>query len=88
MRVSIHELKAGLARYVAKARGGEVIEVTLHNKPVVRIVGILPVEKPGIARLLARGAASWSGGKPSLQTPLRLHVGGRSMSDIVIEDRG
>lgn len=88
MRVAIHQLKAGLSRYVARARAGEVIEVTSHDKPVARIVGIPPADHAGVARLLAGGAAQWRGGKPALQPAVALAGGGKAVSEMLIEDRG
>ena len=88
MRVAIHELKSGLSRYVARARAGEVIEITSHDKPVARLVGV-PADSPaGVSRLLARGAATWGGGKPALHPPVVLSTGGKTVSEIVLEDRG
>ncbi len=88
MRIAMHELKIGLSRYVARAREGEVIEVTSHDKPVARIVGIPPADQAGIAKLLSSGAAQWGGGKPALLPALWLEAGGKSLSEIVLEDRG
>lgn len=88
MKIAMHELKAGLSRYIAQARAGEVIEVTSHDKPVARIVGIPAGDSSGVARLLARGAAQWRGGKPALHTPVRLASGGKPLSEMVLEDRG
>lgn len=88
MRIAMHELKAGLSRYVAQARAGEVIEVTSHDKPVARIVGIPAVEPSGIARLLARGAAQWRGGKPALEPAVKLAASGKALSEMALEDRG
>jgi len=88
MKVAIHQLKSGLSRYVAKARAGEVIEITSHDKPVARLVGVPAASSAGVARLLARGTATWGGGKPALQAPVVLSVGGKSVSEIVLEDRG
>ena len=88
MKVAMHELKSGLSRYVAMARAGEVIEITSHDKPVARLVGV-PLDSPaGISRLLACGAATWKGGKPAFQAPLTLSHGGKSLSEMVLEDRG
>ena len=88
MRIAMRELKIGLSRYVARARAGEVIEVTSHDKPVARIVGIPPTGSSGVARLLARGAAQWRGGKPALQPAVKLAVTGNALSEMVVEDRG
>lgn len=88
MRIAMRELKTGLSRCIAQARAGTVIEVTSHDKPVARIVGIPPAGSSGVARLLARGAAQWSGGKPELHPAVPLTPGGRPMSELVSEDRG
>ena len=88
MRVAMHELKSGLSRYVAQARAGEGIEITSHDKPVARLVGVPAASPAGVARLLARGAATWNGAKPALQAPVVLSGGGNTVSDIVLEDRG
>ena len=87
MQVPMHKLKAGLSRYVARARQGEVVEITSHDKPVARLVGIPSEAMDGIAALISRGAASWAGGKPAF-TPVALKRGGKTLSEIVLEDRG
>ncbi len=93
MQVAVRELKAHLSRLLARARAGEEIEVRSHNTPIARIVGIPPAADgslpEGIRRLIAEGALTWgNGGKLEDFAPLRLPSGGKSMSDIVIEDRG
>jgi prevent-host-death family protein len=87
MRIAMHELKSGLSRYMARARAGEVIEVTSHDKTVARIVGIPPTDQSGIASLLRSAAAQWGGGKPDLRPAIKLPTPGGAMSDIVLEDR-
>ena len=42
MHVAVRELKSSLSRVLSLAQGGEIIEVTAHNKPIARIVGIPP----------------------------------------------
>lgn len=88
MKISLHELKASLSRCIGWARAGEVIEITLHHKPVARIVGIAAANASGMARLLARGAAQWRGGKPALRPAVKLVPGGQSLSEMLIRDRG
>jgi prevent-host-death family protein len=88
MQIAMHVLKAGLSRFVARARAGEVIEVTSHDKPVVRIVGIPAAGPPGITRLMASGAAQWSGGKPKFRSAVKLGKGTKALSEMVLEDRG
>ena len=88
VRVPMRELKAGLSRYVAQARAGRVFDVTLHDKPVARMVGIAAVSSSGVARLIASGAAQWQGGKPSLRPVIKLASQGASLSDMALEGRG
>ena len=87
MRIAMSELKAGLSRFVAEARAGKVIEITSHDKPVARIVGIPRTDQTGITRLLAQGEAQWNGGKPLLRPAVSLSASGKSLSAIVLEDR-
>jgi prevent-host-death family protein len=87
MRIAMHEFKSGLSRYIAQARAGEVIEVTSHDKPVARLIGIPATHHDGVARLLASGRAQWAGGKPATGQAITLGPG-RLLSDIVQEDRG
>jgi antitoxin (DNA-binding transcriptional repressor) of toxin-antitoxin stability system len=51
------------------AKDGEVIEVTSHNRPIARIVGISDPGREGLRQLLASGQATWSGGKPTFFPP-------------------
>lgn len=88
MKIAMHKFKAALSRYVARAQAGEVIELTSHDKPVARVIGIPAEQPPGVARLVARGAAQWDGGKPALQPPVILAAGGKTVSELVLEDRG
>jgi prevent-host-death family protein len=88
MSVAVRELKASLSQVLSRARSGEVIEVTSHNKPIARIVGIPETAASGLRRLIADGAVSWGGGKPRHKAPVRLSERGASVSQIVLEDRG
>lgn len=88
MHVAIRELKSTLSRVLALAQRGEIIEVTSHNKVIARIVGIPLQADEGLRRLMADGTLSWTGDKPQLASPLRLAPGGRSVSQMVLEDRG
>jgi antitoxin (DNA-binding transcriptional repressor) of toxin-antitoxin stability system len=88
MRVALNDIETGLSHYVAKAREGEVVEITLDDVPVARIVGIPAAGEPGVARLTARGAAQWGGGKPAFRHPLVIEASGKTLSEMVLEERG
>jgi prevent-host-death family protein len=87
MRISMHELRSDLSHYVARARAGEVIEVTSHGQLVVRIVGIPAADFSGVASLLESGAAEWAGGKPAFRPAVRLPITGKALSEMLLEDR-
>ncbi len=87
MQVSIREFKTHLSQYVVHAQSGQSVELTSHRKVVARLVGVLPVTGEGAARLVSTGVASWQGGKPA-GAALVLQKRGKSMSELVQEDRG
>jgi prevent-host-death family protein len=87
MLVSIKEFKAHFAQYIAQAQAGQPIELTSHRKIVARIIGVPEHSSKGMDNLLAAGVISWSGGKPEGANVV-LSGGGKTLSDIVIEDRG
>jgi prevent-host-death family protein len=85
--VAVRELKASLSRVLSRAQHGEIIEVTSHNKPIARIIGIPEQAEAGLRRLIASGAVSWGGGKPWHKSPVQLRSPGASVSQMVLEDR-
>ena len=87
MAVAVRELKASLSRVLSRAQHGEIIEVTSHNKPIARIIGIPEQAEDGLRRLIASGAVSWSGGKPRHELPVQVTSRGASVSQMVLEDR-
>ena len=87
MSIAVRELKASLSRVLSRAQEGEVIEVTSHNKPIARIVGIPLHAEAGLRGLIASGALSWSGGKPRPKAPLEMTARGTPVSRMVLEDR-
>ncbi|MDO9012868.1 MAG: type II toxin-antitoxin system Phd/YefM family antitoxin [Gallionella sp.] len=87
MQVSMREFKTHLSQYVGQAQSGQSIELTSYRKVVARLVGVSATESAGIAQLLASGVASWQGGKP-VGAAFELKAGGKSVSAMVLEDRG
>jgi prevent-host-death family protein len=86
--IPVRDLKAQLSSILARARNGEIIDVTSHNKPIARIIGIAEPAKHELAGLVSDGLISWNGGKPSFpKQRLKLSGGGKSLSDMILEDR-
>ena len=86
-RVPIREFKARLSHYLAQAGKHGVIEVTSHRRVVARVTGVLPDAGDAIARLIAKGAVAWQGGKPA-GAAIRSLKRGKSVSEMLLEDRG
>ena len=63
METSIRQLKANLSAYIRKAAAGKAVTVSVHNRPVARIVPF----KVGAPRsqLVALPGVQWNGGKPA-----------------------
>ena len=87
MQVSIRELKSHLSKYISQAQAGQGFEITSHRRVVARVVGVPSMPDSSVGRLLASGAATWSGGKP-VGSSLRLSAKGKPVSQMVMEDRG
>lgn len=87
MEVSVREFKSHLSSYLARVQDGEELVVTSHKHPVARVIGV-PADVPaGIMRLLQTGQAEWHGGKPS-GGRTRPVISGKTMAEMVLEDRG
>ena len=88
MSIAIRDLKAKLSSVLARARQGEIIEVTSHNKPIARITGIPMASDHSLAALVNVGMVSWNGQKPRLKHSLpQLSSEDKSVSRMVLEDR-
>ena len=84
--VSITELKAHLAEYLRRVQEGERFQVTVRGKEVADIVPPDPV-RAALWRMVEAGEATWSGEDMELPDQLPKSTG-RTLSDIVLEDRG
>ncbi len=88
MAIPVRDLKAQLSSVLARARAGEIIEVTSHNKPIARIVGIPEPAQHDLAAMVSEGLISWNGSKPTFPRKRRkLSGGGKTLSEMILEDR-
>ncbi len=85
-QVGVRALKTQLSRYLRRVARGESIVVTDRGEPVARII---PAGVPeGIARLIRADRIQWSGRKPQLpKSPVTLKLRGRTLTDLLLEDR-
>jgi len=90
-QVSVRELKTHLSAWLARAQSGEVVEVTSHRRPIARITAVRATD-PGTTHPLQAamdaGLISWSSQRPVFPPPIRLSGVGKSVSEMVLEDRG
>lgn len=84
--VGITELKAHLSEYLRRAQGGESFHVTHRGVDIARVVPPDPV-RVVLMEMVANGEAEWNGEEVRLPETRFINTG-RSLSDIVLEDRG
>jgi len=84
MEASIRQLKANLSNYIKKAAAGEAVTVSVHNRPVARIV---PIRAGSRSKLAELPGIRWNGGKPAGLPKGETLRKGVSLSAWVREDR-
>jgi antitoxin (DNA-binding transcriptional repressor) of toxin-antitoxin stability system len=80
-------LKARLSKYLREVKAGRTICITDRGKPVGRLV---PPDQPLRQRLqvmLDAGLAEWNGKPLPPMKPTARLKGGKSIADLIIEDR-
>ena len=91
MEVSVRELKANLSRYLKLIEEGKSLDVTRYRRRVARIVPVKDTSKDSenkkMAKLLKSGMVAWSGKKPS-EGRIRPVIKGKTVSEMVLEERG
>lgn len=94
MSVGIRELKAHLSAYIEQVRRGQSIVITDRGKPVARLASI--ALQPDHDQLPAKWRQLIETGKVINKGPLTLDklprplpplLGGKSLSDLIIEER-
>ena len=87
--VPIEILKERLSEYLERARQGERIYITEQGLPVAQLI---PGEESVVIQraweMVKAGGAHWAGGKPEISRQRPRLRGGKTASDIVLENRG
>jgi prevent-host-death family protein len=85
--VGIRKLKENLSLYLRKVKSGDSIMVTDRKNEIAVIIPVANGEDgANVLKLIARGLAEWSGGKPEGMA-YRILSKGESVSIAVLEDR-
>jgi len=86
--VSIREFKSRLSHFLRLARGGESIVITDRGFPVGRLVPIEASLEARVAALIESGQMRWSGRRLAPRRPSLRVRRGKSVADLLVEDRG
>jgi prevent-host-death family protein len=87
MNAGVRDLKTHLSAYLRRVKDGEQVIITDHGQPCAVLQPFPPRDEEAQLRVLAGNPnVSWSGPRFAFPDPVAL--GGKSMSDRVLEDRG
>ncbi|MCC7079766.1 MAG: type II toxin-antitoxin system prevent-host-death family antitoxin [Burkholderiales bacterium] len=84
---SIRELKSRLSHFLRLARGGESVVITDRGVPVGRLVPIEQDLDERVAALRAARQLQWSGRRLAPRKPAVRVPAGKSVAQLIIEDR-
>lgn len=84
--IGVRELKNRLSECLRRVKQGERLVVTERGKPIAVISSMQKPLNRRIESLIREGLVQWGGGKPQgASRPPKIK--GRSVADLVIEDR-
>ena len=81
------KLRNQLGKYLQLVRKGEFVRVTDRGKPVALIVPLKNSATPAIEQLLSKGGITFGTGQPLSQAPPARLKPGKSIAEMVTEDR-
>ena len=86
--VSVRELKSRLSHYLRLARAGASVTITDRGTPVGRLVPIQPDLDARLGALRTSGQLQWSGRPLTKRRPTVQIAAGKTVADLIVEDRG
>lgn len=87
MEVGIREIKSQFSRYLKRVKQGETLIITERNTPIAKIVPAELEAPPEILGLVDSGLAYWKGGKPLGLARSPSVKGGKTLAEMITEDR-
>ncbi len=87
LTVGVRDFKARMSYYLAKARKGQIINVTSHGQSVARVFPPMITLQERVKALQEAGVIAWSGQKPPRRKPVAINRGKQLASEIVVEMR-
>ena len=88
LTIGVRDFKARMSYYLAKAKKGQIINVTSHGTSVARIFPPTITLEERIKALQEAGVIAWSGQKPPRRKPSVVNKSNKLVSDLVVEMRG
>ncbi|HEX9899421.1 MAG TPA: type II toxin-antitoxin system prevent-host-death family antitoxin [Candidatus Methylomirabilis sp.] len=85
--VGVRELKARLSEYLRQVKKGRTVVITEHGKPVGRLVPAGQSLEQRLQAMIDAGLAEWNGKPLPPVKPVAKLRGGKSIADLIIEDR-
>lgn len=85
--IGVRELKARLSEYLRQVKQGRTIVITEHGKPVGRLVPTGQSLEQRLKAMIDAGLAEWNGKPLPPMKPVAKLKGGKSIADLIIEDR-
>ena len=85
--VGIRDLKAQLSKYIQQVKAGETVIITERGKPIGRIVPTEPTTETRLKELEQAGMLAWSGRKLQSSAPMAQTRGGKTVAEMLLEDR-
>ena len=85
--VGVRELKARLSEYLRQVKKGRTVVITEHGKPVGRLVPAGQSLEQRLQAMIDAGLAEWNGKPLPPMKPVAKLRGGKSIADLIIEDR-
>jgi prevent-host-death family protein len=86
--IGIRELKSHLSAYLQRVKAGETVVITERGRPVGRILPLEGSLEETFRRLGEAGLLAWSGRKLGRSRPAAVPKGDRTVSELLLEDRG
>jgi prevent-host-death family protein len=86
-RIGIRQLKSTLSECVRQIKSGRTIVVTEHGQPVARIIPEALSLQERVEALRKAGTIAWSGRRLRPAKPAGQVRGGRTVADVIVENR-
>ena len=86
-RIGIRELKSTLSECLRQVKSGRSVVVTEHGQPVARIIPEGISVRARVEALKKAGTIAWSGRRLRPARPVGKVRGGRTVADLVVENR-